>query len=219
MLDAKPFAAGAELPPIEQSRSVRFKLDVNDLRTRPETRRFRYRVLSERASTADVGNTNGWMLTGKASEFSWSTNKSGAFTLAVQYIDRDMNYSKLALVPLTVFTPWYANARVMVPGGGAFGGLVVWAFVARALVARRKSEAEALRERLYAEEQKARQASEASALALAAKNEQLESARNVAEEAKTAAEEAKTQAESAAASRIVFMVFCLNSPAGQHCRL
>jgi PAS domain S-box-containing protein len=156
ILDAKPFAAGADMPPIEQGRSVRFKCDVNDLRTRPETRRFRYQIVSEHKNAGDFGDTTGWILTGKASEISWSANKPGPFTLAVQYIDRDMNYSPLALVPLTVFTPWYANACVMVPGGATIFGLVVWAFVARSLVVRRKREAEELRERMLEQEREAR---------------------------------------------------------------
>ena len=156
ILDAKPFAAGAELPAIEQGRAVRFKLDVNDLRTLPETRRFRYQVVSERRSVGDFGDTNGWVLTGKASEISWYTNQPGDYTLAVQYIDRDLNYSKLALVPLTIFAPWYANAFIMVPSGGAALGLIGWAFVARALVICRKREAEQLREQMLQQEREAR---------------------------------------------------------------
>ncbi|MBI3416254.1 MAG: hypothetical protein HY043_13250 [Verrucomicrobia bacterium] len=198
ILDATTNATGAELPSIEQGRPVRFKFDVNDLRTRPETRRFRYQVVSERKSANDFGDTNGWVLTGKASEISWSTNKPGSFTLAVQYIDRDMNYSKLALVPLTVFTPWYANARVTVPGGGGVFGLVVWAFVARALVARRKLESERLREQMLEQERHAREA-------LEVKNTQLESAHKSAEEAKLAAEEAKAIADSANAAKSQFL--------------
>jgi signal transduction histidine kinase len=190
ILDTQTFAAGTELPPIEEGRSVRFKLDVNDLRTRSETRRFRYQVVAEHKTARDFGDTNNWTLAGKTSEITWSADKPGPFTVAVQYIDRDMNYSPLALVPLTIFTPWYANARVMLPGGGAIGGLVIWAFVARSLVARGKREAEQLREQLLQEEQKARKAAETSALALAAKNDELDVARRTAEEAKQGADKA-----------------------------
>lgn len=83
MIVDKTFAPGTELPQIEQGRSVRFKLDVNDLRTRLETRRFRYQVVSERKGAGDLGNMNGWLLTGKASEISWRADRPGAFTLAV----------------------------------------------------------------------------------------------------------------------------------------
>jgi signal transduction histidine kinase len=144
IVDEHRIPAGVQPPPIEQGRVVRFKLDVNDLRSRAETRRFRYQVVSGRKGAADFSDTKNWLLTGKASDVSWSTDKPGPFTLAVQYIDRDMNYSPLALVPLTVFTPWYANGWVLYPGGGAIAGLLAWAFVARALVVRRKREAEQL---------------------------------------------------------------------------
>ncbi|HYV29112.1 MAG TPA: ATP-binding protein [Candidatus Eisenbacteria bacterium] len=156
ILDTTKNASNSEPPAIEQGHSVRFKLDVNDLLTRPETRRFRYQVVSERKSASDFGDTNGWVLTGKVSEISWRADKPGPFTLAVQYIDRDMNYSPLALVPLTVFTPWYADARIMLPSGGAVFGLVVWAFVARSLVVKRKREAEELREQMLEQERRAR---------------------------------------------------------------
>ena len=198
ILDAKTFAAGAKLPQIEQGRPVRFKLDANDLRTRPETRRFRYQVAPGRKSAGDFGETNGWILTGKASEISWRAERRGPFTLAVQYIDRDMNYSSLALVPLTVFTPWYADARVIVPGGVAIFLSMVWAFVARSLVERRKREAEQLREQMLEQERRAR-------VELERENAERKRAETEAVEARQAAEEAKLAADEANKAKSQFL--------------
>ncbi len=156
IVEAMSYAPGADLPPIEEGRAVRFKLEVNDLRTRPETRRFRYQVVNGQKSTRDFETTNGWRLMGKASEFPWHGDKAGAFTMAVQYIDRDMNYSKPTILALNVFTPWYANGRILFPSGGAVAGLVVWAFVARSLVLKRKREAALLREQMLEQERRAR---------------------------------------------------------------
>jgi signal transduction histidine kinase/ligand-binding sensor domain-containing protein len=179
VLDPITYSPGDKLPPVEQDRTIRFELGANDLRTQPQTRRFRYQVVAGRKAVSEFSDGKGWMLTGPASEVAWQTNKPGPYTLAVQYIDRDFNYSPLALVPLTVFAPWYANARVMVPGGGAVFGLVVWAFVARSLVARRKREAEQLRERLLEQEHCTRQEVEA-------KNKELATAKEAADDANQA---------------------------------
>jgi PAS domain S-box-containing protein len=163
ILDATTYAAGTGLPQIEQGRTVRFKLDVNDLRTRAETRRFRYQVVSERKSASDFGIANGWRLTGKASEISWRADRPGTFTLAVQYVDRDMNYSKLALVPLTVFTPWYRDAKIIGPTALANLALLGAFVVSRRRLAAKRREAEQLREQMLEQERQARLALEAEA--------------------------------------------------------
>jgi len=69
-----------------------------------------------------------------------------------------------------------------VPAGGAALGLLGWAFVAGSLYMRKRREAERLRERLFEEEQKARET-------LEAKNAQLETARQAAETANQAKSE------------------------------
>jgi signal transduction histidine kinase len=178
----KTFEPGAALPPIERGRRVEFKLDVVDLKTHRELRRFRWQVFPGKAAAEALREIKTGQILSEP-QFAWNAAEAGECTLAVQYIDRDMNYSPLALVPLTVFTPWYANARVMVPSGGAVAGLVVWAFVARSLVARRKRETERLREQLLAEERRAREAAEKAGKEIAAKNAQLEEAKPAADEA------------------------------------
>jgi signal transduction histidine kinase/ligand-binding sensor domain-containing protein/CheY-like chemotaxis protein len=109
--------------------------------------------------------------------FVWNAPETGEHTLAVQYIDRDLNYSMPTLVPLRIVPPWYLNAWIMGPFGGTTGGLLVWAFVARSLYFRKRREAERLRERLLEEERKGREAAEkareAAETANAAKSEFL----------------------------------------------
>jgi signal transduction histidine kinase/ligand-binding sensor domain-containing protein len=182
---------------LKAGRRATFTLGVNDLKTRGELRRYRWQF-AEGDRAMDAGReATGWLPATRETRFEWQTNRAGTYTFAVQYVDRDLNYSKPTTLTLNVTPMWYANAFIMVPSGGAIFGLVVWAFVARSLVIRRKREAEELRERLYKEEQKARQAAEdakqtaeTSALALTAKNEQLDAARKSAEEAKAVADEA-----------------------------
>src|SRR5213076_2475790 len=75
------------------------------------------------------------------------------------------------------------NAAFVAPGVFGVFGLVGWTFVARMLYMRKRREAEQLRERLLAEEHKAREAAEADTRALETKNQQLDEARRAAEDA------------------------------------
>ena len=86
--------------------------------------------------------------------------------------------------------PWQANPAIIVPAGLAVVGLAIWAFVARLLYARKRREAERLREQMLEEEHRAKEALEAKATALAESNRQLDLAREAAEEARAAADEA-----------------------------
>ncbi len=108
---------------------------------------------------SETGAPRGWQVLTEP-QFFWNAAETGEHTLAVQYIDRDLNYSLPTLVPLRIVPPWYLNAWIMGPFGGTTGGLLGWALVARALYQRKRREAERLREQLLAQEQKARQAAE-----------------------------------------------------------
>ena len=55
-------------------------------------------------------NASGWDPATRETEFEWQTNRAGTYTLAVQYIDRDLNYSPPTVLTLKVTPVWYANA-------------------------------------------------------------------------------------------------------------
>jgi signal transduction histidine kinase/DNA-binding response OmpR family regulator len=162
-----------------QDRDVTLEADVVDFRTRPELRRFRWKTVPGRVSEATMASPKGWFDPSDEPRFTWAPAARGMHTVAVQYTDRDLNRSPLALALVNVTPLWYANPLVMGPGGVAFLGLFVWAFIARALVIRRKREAERLREQLLEEEHRARET-------LEAKNAELEQARAAADEANRA---------------------------------
>ena len=63
-------------------------------------------------------------------------------TLAVQFIDRDLNYSLPTLATINVVLPWHANATIMIPAGAAVAALLGWVFVARVMYVRKRREAE-----------------------------------------------------------------------------
>jgi signal transduction histidine kinase/ligand-binding sensor domain-containing protein/DNA-binding response OmpR family regulator len=172
-------------------RKAVLKLGVVDLKTRGETRRFRWQIADGKTSIDGSRHAPGWLPGTRETQFEWGTNRSGLYTLAVQYIDRDLNYSAPTTVTLKVTPLWYANAFIMIPAGGGFAGLLGWAFVARSLVIRRKREAIRLREQLLEQERHAR-------MTLEGKNSELV-------HAKETAETARQQAEAANAAKSEFL--------------
>ncbi|MDA1276720.1 MAG: ATP-binding protein [Verrucomicrobia bacterium] len=104
----------------------------------------------------------------------------------MQYIDRDLNYSAPALVPLTIVPPWYLNAWIAAPSGVSAVGLVVWTFIARMLYNAKRREAERLRERLLEEEHKARMGAEKARAEIETTNKELSKAKESADEANKA---------------------------------
>ncbi len=188
----------SQLPKVLAGRLMTFKCAAVEFRTRPARRLYRYAIVPGHQTDAPAKTNALWVAADSSPQFAWRTNKAGAYTFFAQMIDRDLNYSAPAVVHFEIVPPFYANAWIMVPGGGALLGLVGWAFVARSLVIRRKREAEQLRERLLREEHDAREAAEKARADIEAKNAQLETA-------KAAAETAREQAEAANAAKSEFL--------------
>jgi signal transduction histidine kinase len=181
----KEFTDLNALPKFAIGTRLTLKVDSIDFKTLPEKRLYRCRIMNgiHPSDELDLKATSpaagSWQAPTHNAQFEFIPTQAGTYTVAVQAIDRDLNYSKLALVALTVFTPWYANASVTVPSGSAIFGLVVWAFVARSLVARRKREADQLREQMFEQERRTR-------VEVEAKNKELAEARDSADHANKA---------------------------------
>ena len=130
----------SDLPGIETGDRVTIQYQEIDLKTHPDKRQFRYRVEDPSGETLYASVT-------KDRRFEWTPLKGGPYTFEIQAIDRDLNYSEPARLTFRATVPWYANAWITVPGGGAFAGLLVWAFIARALYLAKRREAARLHER------------------------------------------------------------------------
>ena len=164
----------AALPRIATGQRVTFKLDVVDFYTAIEKRQYRSQLFQGTRNDADIAAH--WQPPGDKTQLEETFAKPGAWTLAVQFIDRDLNYSKPTLATFHVVLPWHSDARIIVPAAVGGAGLLGWALIARMLYMRKRREAERLREQMLEQELAANEA-------LEAKNEQLELARNSAEEA------------------------------------
>jgi signal transduction histidine kinase/CheY-like chemotaxis protein len=153
--------------------------------TRLASRLYRHRVVPGRASLAELA-AGDWRPASLATQAEWTATSPGTHTLAVQYLDRDLNYSPPTRLVFEVLRPWYANALIVVPCGAALLGLLAWAFIARALYLRNRREASRLRAEMYAQEHRAAQALQAKNAELADSNRALAAAKSAADQANQA---------------------------------
>jgi hypothetical protein len=157
-----------ELPEIIVDELVSFRARVVDLRTVVAKRQFRWQLFQGKRSERELADH--WNVPTTKAVYEHNFKAAGDWTLAVQYIDRDLNYSAPALARMKVVLPWHANAALTVPAGAGAVGLLGWAIFARLLYVRKRREAMKLREEMLEQEKAAR-------VALEAKNEELEEAR------------------------------------------
>ena len=142
-------------------RPTTFRWQVAEYRTRPEDRQFRWQILPAHSVLVPALEAHAWTPAGASDALDWSTNRAGPFRLAVQFVDRDLNYSSPALLLLNLVRPWYQNPWVMAPLVAVNGGLLGWGLLARSLYIRKRREATRLREELLHQEHQARLALEA----------------------------------------------------------
>jgi signal transduction histidine kinase/DNA-binding response OmpR family regulator/streptogramin lyase len=164
---------------------VSLEFASQDFSTRPASRLYRHMVVPDRVSLADLA-AGAWPAASHASQAEWTASTPGTYTLAVQYVDRDLNYSPPTRLVFEVARPWYANALIVAPGSVALVGLLGWAFIARALYLRNRKEAARLRAEMYAQEHRAGQALQSKNAELADSNRQLAAAKAAAEQANQA---------------------------------
>ncbi len=166
-----------------------FVLGLTELRTVPENRLFRWCVLEGRVRPDSIPSDALWSRVQRSMPISWTTHRAGTYTMAVQFIDRDLNYSRPAVLSFVAETPWFRNIFYLGPLAAFNGCLIGWGIWARVLYLRKRREAARLRERLLEEEHNGRLAAEASATRIEAQNRELEEARVAAD----AANHAKSQ--------------------------
>jgi signal transduction histidine kinase/ligand-binding sensor domain-containing protein/DNA-binding NarL/FixJ family response regulator len=196
----REYRSANDVKPLTQGSLVSCRFEVADFKTRPENRLFRWQVLPGRPEPAALRTGAGWSTPAKASQFEWSTrtNSPGPYTIAVQFIDRDWNYSEPALATLIIAPLWYRNAWIMAPAGTTFLSLLSVALFTNSRSKRRKREAERLRETMLAQERNAR-------LALEKENSERKRAEEEARQARDAAEDARHQAEAANQAKSEFL--------------
>lgn len=106
----------SSLPRFTTGSRLSLLFDSIDMKTVPEKRLFRCRIMAGVKTASEVGGTRespdfrAWLSASKETQHDWTPREPGTYTFAVQAIDRDLNYSEPATVVLSIFAPWYANA-------------------------------------------------------------------------------------------------------------
>ena len=162
--------AAPQVTELELGRRVSVEYEAIDAKTLPEKRQYRTRIATV---------SQNWSTPTRDNQFEWVPEQTGRHTIEVQAIDRDLNYSPVAVLELNVVPPWYLNAWIAVPGAAAILGLVLVAGVSSYRAVRARRDAAQLRETLLEQEQEARGQ-------LEAQNTELQHARREADQANRA---------------------------------
>jgi signal transduction histidine kinase/ligand-binding sensor domain-containing protein/CheY-like chemotaxis protein len=182
----RDYADVSRMPAQTTGSRLTFNLNMVDHLTRPEKQQFRYQAIPGTASPEQLAHSRNWSKPVKAIEIDWTTNAPGTYTFAVQYINQDLRYSEPAVATITLVLPWYRNAKLMVPLAVLNFALVGWAVAARSLYMRKRREAERLREQLFEEEHRAREAAEKARAEIEGTNAELAKAKAAADQASQA---------------------------------
>ncbi|HXJ60859.1 MAG TPA: two-component regulator propeller domain-containing protein [Verrucomicrobiae bacterium] len=158
-----------------QGRWASFRFDGVDAGTPVGQRQYQVEV---KPKGAPIGTSSDPPIVSVQSEpqFDWRPATVGDYTVAVRYIDGELNYSPAAFGVITVMPPWYRNGFIVMPLALANLSLLGWAIAARVLYTRKRHETEKLRALMFDQEHRAR-------LALEAKNAELAEAKAAAEDA------------------------------------
>ena len=165
------------LPRIATGQRVTVRFDAADFYTVVGKRQYRWQLF--RGIRDRKALDANWSKPVTADQMDPAFSLPGLWTLAVQYIDRDLNYSEPTRATFSVSLPWQSNPSILTPAGIAIFALLSWAVIARMLYARKRNEALLLREQMFVQETETRHM-------LEAKNLELEEARAAADDANTA---------------------------------
>jgi len=172
---ARDFKEQEDLPPIDVDQRVSFKYYVTDFRTRSETRRYRRQVTPGILTATSLPDSK-WEESTSSTQFERVFDKAGDYTVAIQYVDRDLNYSDPTIRHLHITLPWINNPWIKFPVCGIFMGFIGSSLFFGIRYTGKRREAERLRTQMLEQERKTR-------VALENKNSQLERARDLAETA------------------------------------
>jgi signal transduction histidine kinase/CheY-like chemotaxis protein/ligand-binding sensor domain-containing protein len=172
---AQDYKDREDLPPIDVDQRISFKYSVTDFRTRSETRRYRRQVTPGILTATSLPDSK-WEEGTSSTQSEWVPDKAGDYTVAIQYVDRDLNYSDPTIRHLHITLPWIKNPWIKFPVCGVFMGFIGSSLFFGIRYTGKRREAERLRTQMLEQERKTR-------VALENKNGQLERARDLAETA------------------------------------
>ena len=182
----RTYFAHETIPAITSGELVAVRFQAIDYRTAPRKRQYRVALMPGEVEAPPAKTDPAWNTPTRRAQFDWNAKTPGDYTVFIQSIDLDLNYSKPAQISLKVVPPWYANLAIMLPSGIGLTGLVGLAVFSTLSSQRKKQEAERLREQLFEKEHNARQAAETAKAETDRQNEALRKAKEAADSANQA---------------------------------
>jgi len=153
-------------------RRVAFGFHAPSFKTRPGRMKYFYQL---------VGKDTDWQGPTNEETIEYFNLKPGAYTFEVQAVDRDLNYSEIASLELTLPPVWHQIGWIRVILVGGLVALLIWSIVAgvrystqRREAQRLEQEAQQLRDEMLQQERQSRQALEAKNEQISVLNEQLQ---------------------------------------------
>lgn len=190
-VDDEAFSVDSELPPVEMGRRLAVLFREIDLKTHVDKRQFRYALTRDSGETIHSGFT-------RERQFEWTARHAGNYVFEVEAVDRDLNYSPLARIPIRVNAPWYLNAWIVAPAGTAGAGFVFLSLFFSIRYAEQRRIANRLRDQMLEKERQMFEQERIARASLEEKNGELvESARRL--------EDAKLLADTANESKSAFL--------------
>jgi ligand-binding sensor domain-containing protein len=135
-----------EIPPFSVGKRITLEYGSVDLKTHPNKRLYRYRM---------QGHDADWCKPTRVTQVDYSELESGQYVFQVQAIDRDLNYSESASLPIVISPLHFYQTGVFILVLSVIGGMLLCATIILAIYRWRSSQAEKLR--LYQELQDARE--------------------------------------------------------------
>jgi hypothetical protein len=108
----------SSIPPLTTKTRVTITFRAMDFRTVPGKQQYQIRIRERHRS---------WIDATQATTFDHTFDETGTYTVEVQAIDRDLNYSEPASLTLTVILPWYQNGWILYPSAGGIVALALFA--------------------------------------------------------------------------------------------
>lgn len=133
---------------VQENQNIYIDLSPTDYLTHPKKYQFRYK-------DDDI-----WRTISGSSTINYFTSNSGKKDIEIQFIDRDLNYSKELQLNLNVLKPWYLRANIAIPLYGGTLILLVTTIFSLSQYLKKRRESESLKEadikRQYEEMEEAR---------------------------------------------------------------
>lgn len=146
---SKSYAINEPLPSFDVDRTISLTYSETDLTTKPENRQFLITITLADGAIIDQFVT-------KDRVFNWTPGEAGSYTLAVQYIDQNLNYSVPDRIALDIRLPLLKNPYFFLPGLVLLAGLIGYSYRLRRKYLYQKEAARAMEKKMLAAEMEAK---------------------------------------------------------------